>query len=185
MPDRLKHDRVLHVIDHLTAASGVASVVMLCITGIKHVPQDVAVYGKCDETLKKTVESCGGRVHKLPDITGSFGLKYQMAFSKLLQNNPYHIIHGHLLNAAFIYLRLAKKHHIPHRMIHAHSIGVSSPIKRFRNNILSSKIPLWANYYIAVSEKAARFSFEKLHINLDDVNIIYNGIDTGRFKYVL
>jgi len=176
--------RVLHVIDHLTTASGVASVVMLCITGISQFTQDVAVYGQCDTKMEEAIIAAGGKVHKLPDITKSFGKPYRKAFSALLKDNLYTIIHGHLLNAAFIYLREAKKQGIPNRIIHAHN-AVSAELlyKRIRNNILSLGVPLWANRFIAVSDAAARCAFSKSKKALSKVSIIYNGIDTNRFKY--
>ena len=179
-----KNARVLHVVDHLTPASGVASVVMLCVTGIKQTQQDVAVYGQCDAAMEEIIISCGGKVHKLPDVTKSFGRSFSKAYTQLLKNKSYTIIHGHLLNSAFIYLRKAKHFGVPHRIIHSHNaVLADTSIKKVRNKILSLGVPLWANYFIAVSDGAARCAFGKSQKRASDVNIIYNGIDTNRFKY--
>ena len=180
----MDNSRVLHVIDHLTTASGVASVVMLCVTGIRHITQDIAVYGQCDTAMEEAVVSHGGKVHKLPDVTRSFGHLYNKAFTQLLRDNSYTIVHGHLLNSAFIYLRQAKRLGVPNRIIHSHNaVMADTVVKRMRNSILSFGIPFWANNFIAVSDDAARCAFGKSQKRLRDVHIIYNGIDTNRFKF--
>jgi len=172
--------RVLHVVDILSPSSGVASVIMNYVRGIKSVVQDIAVYGECDGGMKSVVEMNGGIVHRLPDVALSFGRSFQKNFSDLLKKQQYKIVHGHLMNSAFIYMKEAKRRGIPHRIIHAHSTQMSdTTIKRIRNKILSIGIPLWANNYIAVSSAAAKQSFGK---NCD-ARIVSNGIDTNLFRY--
>jgi glycosyltransferase involved in cell wall biosynthesis len=176
--------KVLHIIDHLTPASGVASVVMLCVTVITELTQDVAVYGQCDAKMEDTVIAHGGKVHKLPDVTQSLGIPFCKAFSKLLHENQYTAIHGHLLNSAFIYMREAKRHGVPLRIIHSHNaVSAETALKRFRNYFLNLGIPLWANKFIAVSDGAAKCAFGKSRKTMAEVKIIFNGIDTDRFRY--
>ena len=176
--------RVLHVIDHLIPASGVASIVMLYITGIKDIPQDVAAFGECNAKMEKTITQAGGKVHKLPHINKAFGYQYSKSFKQLLSDNQYSIVHGHLLNAAFIYLKQAKKHGVSHRIIHSHNaVLADTRLKQIRNGILSYNIPNWANSFIAVSSGAAKCAFGKSLKNLDDVKIIFNGVDTNRFSF--
>ena len=173
--------RVLHVLDILSPASGVACVVMNCIKGLPHVLQDVVVYGQCDSDMEAQIRACGGVVYKLPDITKSFGQHFGIEFSKLLQTQKYAIVHGHLINSAFIYLRLAKAASVPHRIIHSHS-AVSADVfyKKIRNNLLAKLIPFYATDYIAVSESAAANAFGK---KAATTNIIFNGIDSDRFRF--
>ena len=178
------NNRVLHVIDHLTAASGVASVVMQCITGIHQIKQDIALYGQYDSYMGNVVKECGGKVHTLPEVTKSLGKNFSKSFSQLMRDNSYNIIHGHLMNSAFIYLREAKQAGVPCRIIHAHSAtSADTVIKRVRNNILSFGIPLWANKFIAVSNEAALYAFGRNIEKKTNIAIIHNGIDSERFKY--
>lgn len=179
-----KTPRVLHVLDHLTPASGVASVVMNCVTGITKIRQDLAIYGKCDPDMCRAVEICGGKVYKLPDVTTTFGKPFSSAFAKLLKEQQYSVIHGHLLNSAFMYLRIAKKLGIPHRIIHAHNpVSADSTAKKIRNDILALGLPFWANKYIAVSEATAINIFGKMIKTVPDISIIQNGIDSSRFRF--
>jgi len=176
-----KEFRVLHILDHLSPASGVASVVMNYVIGIPKIKQDIAIYGQCDAAMRAQIEACGGKIYKLPDVTKSFGRHFSEELSKLLRTGPHTIIHGHLINSAFIYLCLAKKAGVPHRIIHSHS-SVSADVfyKKIRNNMLAKLIPPYATDYIAVSELAAQNAFGKSLMNL---SIIHNGIDTNRFSF--
>ena len=176
--------RVLHVLDHLSPASGVASVVMNCVTEIDQVRQDIAIYGQSDPDMEMVVKSCGGRVYRLPDVAKFFGGQFSKAFSQLLQSQPYTVVHGHLLNSAFIYLRNAKQLGVPNRIIHAHNpVSADVAVKRVRNNLLSLGICSWANNYIAVSEETSQSAFRRAHRKKLNVSVIRNGIKTDRFHY--
>jgi glycosyltransferase EpsF len=171
---------ILHVLDHLTVSSGVAGVVVNCIRTINSFKQDVVVYGKADCELETTVEEHGGKVFKIPDIRLSCGQAFRKGFSRILHEQSYCIVHGHLINSAFLYLREAKRQNVPHRIIHAHStVSADSTLKRIRNNILSAGIPRWANHYIACSSKAAHRMFHK---QAAETTVIHNGIDVSRFR---
>jgi len=178
----MNNNRVLHVLDKLTPDSGVASVVMMLVNGIKEFAQDIAVYGGCDPLMKKEVIAHGGNVYVLPNITQRLGHSYAKAFSALLQENPpYGVVHGHLLNSAFIYQQEASRKKVPKRIIHAHSaLNADALVKRIRNNILSVGISRWVNTYVAVSAKAAQFAFGKRNKN---VHIVNNGISTSQHSY--
>jgi len=169
------------VIDQLVPASGVASVVMLLMKGVSGFLHDIAVYGACDKSLEEEVVSLGGNIHKLPDVAAFFGRPFSKSFSSLLQSTPYEIVHGHLQNSAFMYLREAERQNIPGRIIHAHSaLGADTFLKRVRNKILAKGAMRWANSYVAVSVEVAKYSFGD---SCDDVHVFGNGIDASRFQY--
>jgi len=171
--------RVLHVLDHLVPSSGVAQVVMTLIKGLSHIRQDIAVYGQVNEFLKEDINNTGGDVYKLPEVTQQFGYLYKKAFSQLLIRNKYTVIHGHVLNSAYLYLREAKNRGVPVRIAHVHNSKSSDDfLKRIRNNILQLGVPQWASIFVSCSLLAAHASFGKRK-----VHIIPNGIDTERFKY--
>ncbi|MCL2577713.1 MAG: glycosyltransferase [Defluviitaleaceae bacterium] len=153
---------------------------MNCIHGIKHIRQDVVVYGYCDNEMKDAIEACGGNVFQLPDVKLSLGRQFAKSFKQLLQEQSYSVVHGHLLNSAFIYLKEAKRHGVKNRIIHAHSAQLSdTTIKKIRNKVLAAGMSRWATNYIAVSEDAAKQSFG----NNKNIQIIQNGIDTNLFKF--
>ena len=171
--------RVLHVVDQLTVSSGVSSIIISLISGIPEIRHDVAVYGNHDEILVNTVRAFGGNVYILPNIKSFFGYWYSKAYSSLLQEQTFDIIHGHLVNSAFLYMRTSKRLGINCRVIHSHSVSSSdSLIKKFRNFLLSLGVPFWVDYCISVSNKAIPYFF-----NPNYTNVIPNGIDSLRFRF--
>jgi glycosyltransferase involved in cell wall biosynthesis len=131
--------------------------------------------------FEKNIKLRGGKIYHLPDIKISLGQSFYRSFSQLLWEHPYSIVHGHLLNSAFLYLGEAKRQKIPHRIIHTHNtVSGDRVLKRLRNNVLASGIPLWANHFLACSSLAARNMF---HGKSNEATIIHNGIDVSRFHY--
>lgn len=177
-----KHERrVLHVVDNLSVVSGVAGVVMNCICNINEPKQDVAVYDQIYPAFERTIKLQGGKIYRLPHVKNSMGQAFLRSFSQLLQERPYSIVHGHLLNSAFLYLREAKRQKIPHRIIHAHStVSADSTMKQIRNNVLIYGVPFWANHFIACSSLAARNMFRG---KSSEAVVVRNGIDGSRFRY--
>jgi len=172
--------RVLHVVDRLSPSSGVASVVMQLIQN-NNLQQDIVVYGDCDVGMEREINNRGCKIYRLPDVRILLGKKYGDEFKKLIHNQKYDIVHGHLLNSAFIYLREAKRAKIPCRIIHAHSAQLADTlIKRNRNKLLSLGLSLWANNYIATSSEASQSIFGKRKKSL---TIVPCGIDVNQFKY--
>jgi len=174
----LADKRVLHVLDILSPDSGVANIVA-CVSGIesgiKTIAQDVVVYGECNEEMEKKII---GTVYKLPHIKESFGKKFSKQFSRLLEEKDYSIVHGHLLNSAFIYLKEAERQNVNGRIIHAHSAsGADTITKRVRNKILTRTALSAATDKIAVSPQAGKNAFGS------DCEVFENGVDVERFTF--
>ena len=169
---------VLHVLDTLIPASGVASIIMNLIEHSEYC-QDVAVYSDVDEVMSERVERRGGKILRISDVRSGFGRSFKREISDLLSDNRYTVVHGHLLNSAFIYMREAKRRNVPVRIIHSHSAkSANTRLKRARNDILKQGIPMWANTFIAGSQPAAKNAFGKR-----DAHIIRNGVDINRFSF--
>jgi len=174
--------KVLHVLDSLVPSSGVASMVVSLIEGLHSYRHEIAVYDVCDDHIEQYLNGFDCIVHKLPNVKQRLGLDFGKEFSLLLKKNCYAVVHGHLLNSAFIYLREAKNMKVPSRIIHAHSaVGADSLLKRIRNKLLSIGIPRWATVHIAVSEEAARLAFSRR--NRIAAKVLGNGISTDKFRY--
>jgi len=176
--------KVLHVLDILSRGSGVTSVFMNYLRNIdtSKFIFDVVVHKNGDESLKKEIEYLGGTVYNLPDITISGFPRYKIEFSQILKNNKYQILHGHISNAAFLYMTEAKKQHVPIRIIHSHNGEAASTLfKRVRNSILERNIKKWCNYYFACSDKAADRLFKD--IASEEIVILPNAINTKDFEY--
>jgi len=177
--------RVLHVLDILTSNGGVANVVLNYVrqSNKSNYIIDIVINKESDKNLIDEVESYGGRVFLLPEIKITSFLNFQREFAKILSQNDYKIVHGHLANSIFLYMKEAKELNIPVRIIHSHSIlNSSSAIKRIRNGILNKAIPFNCTHFFACSKQAGINLFKRF-ANIDDVSILPNSIDTNKFKY--
>lgn len=177
--------KVLHILDHLTDGSGVSRVVSNYIKWQDDplTKQDVAVYGKIDLDLLKTVRDKGGQVYALPPVSIADFRSYQTAFSQLIRDRDYDVVHGHIANAGFLYLPLAKKANIPLRIIHAHNAAGSDVLwKRLRNRFFEIPLPCWANCLVACSDKAADYLFTSNKAR-ESVFFLPNAIDTEVFRF--
>ena len=177
--------RILYVLDSINYGSGVASVVMNYLRHINmdHFVFDVVVHKNSEPRLVREIESLGGNVYQLPDINLRGFLSYRRAFGALLNDKKYTFIHGHIANAAFLYMKEAKHKQVPHRIIHSHNAqGASSVLKRIRNKILQHNIPRWSNHFFACSDLAAEYLFGN-RVDQRSVTIIPNAIDINRFRF--
>lgn len=173
--------RVLHVLDQLSVSSGASNVVMGYSRNINKFAIDVVVHKPSDKVLIEEIESRGGKVHQLPDITIPTASQYRKGFSKILDSHNYEIIHGHMPSVAFLFLKEARRKNVPHRIIHAHSCGTESHLKRARNRVLESLIPLYANHYYACSTASADYIYRRK--TRGKVKILPNAIEPKHFRY--
>jgi len=175
--------RILHVLDQLSVNSGVSNVAMGYVRNIdpSKFIVDIAVYMPSDDGLIREIETRSGKVHQLPEISFPFASAYCASFAKILEQESYPIIHGHLPTAAFLFLKEAKRKAVPNRIIHAHSCGVDGFAKQVRNRILMSMIPRYANHYVSCSNAATDYVYGKS--TKPKVHLILNGIEPTRFHF--
>lgn len=103
-----------------------------------------------------------------------------------LKKNPYEIVHIHYTTPLrALYLLAAKFAGVKVRIYHSHSAEVSgkSQIKLRAYDFFKKKITKWGTHWFACSETAANWMFEKTLVLEGKVKILYNGIDTNRFKF--
>lgn len=175
--------RILYVLDVLSYNSGVSSVVMSYIRNIDRelFDIDVVVHKPAERDLVQEVCDAGFAVIQLPDITLRTVASFQREFEKVVTSKRYDIIHGHVSNSAFLYMKMAKQVGIPQRIIHFHNpVSASQPLKRVRNDFLERNITNWANRFFACSE----FTTGPLSKSTTDkVIIIPNAIQAEKFVY--
>ena len=172
--------RVLHVLDKISVDSGVSAVVMNYYSGLDHerVTFDFMLNEEPDPAARACIESKGSKIFIMPELRPANTLKYIKALKQFYKTSEHKIIHGHVANSAFLYLRLAKN--IPHRIIHSHNSKSSDKFwKRIRNWILTRRIKSSTNLYFACSKEAADFLFRK---NTNRI-IVNNAVDTDRFLF--
>lgn len=180
--------RVLQVIDEIGLNSGVSSMLMNYYKHMDHsnINFDFMVFEDISEDDRKLFESKGSKLYEMPVLSAknilTFKLKKQIG-DVFKEHAEYKIVHGHVPNASFIYLKEAKKRGIPYRIIHSHnSKGADTKVKKIRNFILHKYGLKYANRYLACSKKAAMYLYGAQG-NTDKVKVINNAVDTQIFKF--
>lgn len=106
------------------------------------------------------------------------------AFSKYLEANKVDIIHFNLSNSIDMqYVAMAKKHGINNRIVHSHNSAATTRIKTIAHRMGKN---LWGNsatYYLACSQKAAKWLFPSGVYNKNHYKIIHNAIEADRYKF--
>ena len=103
-----------------------------------------------------------------------------------LKKHHYDIVHIHYTTPLRApYLLAAKKAGVSIRIYHAHSAAVSgkSKLKLIIYEYYRKKIAEWGTDWFGCSKAAAEWIFPQKLIKNGDVEIVYNGIDSERFKY--
>ncbi|HEY8422187.1 MAG TPA: glycosyltransferase [Thermoclostridium sp.] len=176
--------RILHVIENFSLNNGVNSVVM---NYYNHIDRsrfifDFIVHEPVPEENIERFRKNGSRVYIMPQLRVKNLVAYIIKLARFfIIHKEYRIIHGHLPNAAFLYLGIARLFRIPVRIVHSHNeISADTFLKKVRNNILNLLIPLAANQYAACSRNSAKYLFGKRG---ESAFLLNNAIDTGKFSY--
>lgn len=154
--------RVLHVLPELQPGGGMSTVVMNYLRNINHDEFifDVICHMPYDDSYKLEVEKYGGKVTYFPKIGLSNIRDSIERVDKYFDNNNYDVVHCHMANAAFIYLKIAKEKGVGLRILHSHQDHYADTWRHAaRNYPLVSLGKRYANYYVACSIKAGDFLF--------------------------
>lgn len=175
-----KKIKILTITPGLNVCGGIESYVMNYYSRIHNdVEMDFITHEIADDTYKNMIEANGDHVYLFPKIgLNVFKVKKQVEefFEK---HHDYDIVHCHMANAAFLYLKIAKKYGIKVRIIHSHQNKAADKLSHAIRNIPLIKIGVKnANVYFACSKLAGDYLFKKKKYYL-----INNAIDGKRFKY--
>ena len=182
--------RVLHITEMLSAA-GIESFIMNMYRNIDKdkVQFDFLVLRNQKEFYDEEISNLGGRkyyVHSNISNTWVRILDEANQIEKFLKEHHYDIVHIHYTTSLRApYLLAAKRAGVSTRIYHAHSAAVSgkSKVKMAVYKYYRSKIIKWGTDWFACSIAAAEWIFPQEYVNNNEVKIVYNGIDTNRFKY--
>lgn len=181
----MKKISILMIVDNLNKCDGIASYVMNYYKEINHQKYNidflVSKYNNnIDVEYKKIIEDNGGKLILKNNISSKSILKELNNIDTFFKNNKYDIIHCHIINMGYFYLRYAKKNNINVRILHSHStfLWYNNILKFLRNKIFTWLALKNANVYFACSDMAGKFLFKNKKYYL-----IKNAIETKRFKY--
>lgn len=174
--------KVLQILTSLNCCGGVENYIY---NYYKHIDKskvqfDFLIHGTPDaENFIEKVKDMGAKVFILEKL----GLKTikgnGKAFSKILKENHYDIIHDHMANSAFLYFKIAKQQGITNRVLHSHqSRAADQVLHQIRNKPLLILGNCFATQRAAVSKLAGDYLFGK-----KPYKIINNCISGERFSF--
>lgn len=106
----------------------------------------------------------------LPAMLGSY-----FKLRKLVKNGDFDIIHAHSRIPAFLCRFL--------RLRHGKQVFVTTVHARFKSGFILKRLTNWGRHTIAVSEDLRQYLSDVYGIPADNIELIPNGIDTGRFRF--
>ena len=181
----MKKIKILMILDNLNKCDGIASYVMNYYKNINlNEFQIDFLISKSDngvnDDYKKIIEKNGGKIILKHNIKNTNIIKEIKTIKKLFKENNYDIVHSHIINMGYFYLKYAKKNGIKIRILHSHTTFLWSKniFTHIRNTVFTKLAIRNANYYFACSELAGKFLFKRKRFTL-----IKNAIDVEQYQF--
>ncbi|MBI9014103.1 MAG: glycosyltransferase [Clostridiales bacterium] len=176
--------RVIHIVSNISRNDGIMSIMMNLNRNIdkNELLFDFITFNVPEINYLDEIESLGGKVYDLSKVK-KMSLYYEISriFSMEIKYNTIHI---HSLNYGILPILISKKYNILNRIVHSHSTKSSSQLlKRIRNAVINRIVLLYANKYIACSDTAAEYLFNRKIIENKKVFILNNAIDCNEFSF--
>lgn len=154
--------KVLMLLTDFAAANGVSVFAISYFRTIDHdkVQMDFALYHDVQSPYTSEIERNGGKIYILPSVTN---IKQHITFCKrLLREGEYQVIHDNVQVISLPIMAIAKKQHIPVRILHSHSTRMSEyKWKAVRNKLVFPILLTQSNVHFACGEKAGKAMFKK------------------------
>ena len=176
----MKSIKVLMILPTFDYAGGIESFVM---NNIRLFPDDIRVdilshYVSASDYVEE-INMRGGKVYKLIPFSLSSLRQIKYEYEKILEQGNYDIVHCHMANAAFLYLKIAKKHGIKNRILHSHQEKAADTFTHaMRNYPLLAVGRCYSTKNVACSQNAGNFLF-----GIGNFQEIDNGIDYEKYRF--
>lgn len=181
--------RVLCILDNLSIASGVSSIVMNLYRNMDFgkVQMDFLVCNKQKNLFEKEIKEYGGKVFYTGNFLSPIQLFLAVSNSKEFfkkYGSGYDVVHLHSPTIAMFTLKYAKSCGIPIRIVHSHSTMMSvNKLKNIINKYLIAQIKKYANIFCACSTEAAHFLYGKKFCETHQVELMHNAVDCTKFIF--
>ena len=172
---------VLHIAGSFQPGGGIDRVIYNYFSYIDHSRFRFNVLcHKCDDrAYAEKIEEYGGEVMCLPQLAGSSLLSSFQRVESILSASHYDVVHCHMANAAFLYLRAAKKCGVPTRILHSHQDHYADSMSHAIRNVPLVHAGLrYANVNLACSREAGNFLFGKR-----PYTVLRNAIPVSDYSY--
>lgn len=173
--------RILHILPQFQPGGGMDRVVMNYFSRVdkKRFQFNVLTHMLEDKTYANQIKQADGAVYVFPPMSFQNISSNAKRFDVLLSQEHYDVVHCHMANAAFIYLRVAKRHGVPVRILHSHQDHYADTRSHaLRNMPLIAAGQRFANLNVACSKSAGDFLFKH-----QEYILLRNSIDTAAFKF--
>lgn len=173
--------KVLQILPTLNRCGGVESYVMNYYREVlkKNIVFDFMINNIDDNNYVEEVKKNGSNVFVLPGFSIKNLKKIEKQANEIISKYNYDVVHCHTANAAFIYLKVAKKNKVKVRVLHSHQSKAADKLShQLRNYPLLHIGKKYANLNIACSKLAGDFLFKN-----KEYFIINNAIDEKKFFY--
>lgn len=116
---------------------------------------DFAVNEVRENGYTQEIYNLGSRIFEIPFFKGYNWVSYVKSWNKLLTDNHYDIVHGHVSSSASIYLKVAHRHGCK-TIAHSHSAGYrGNEIEQLIKKVFTVGAKKQADYWFACSKPAA------------------------------
>ena len=171
--------RILHVVTDM-GCGGLETMLMNYYRKIDrdNLQFDFLVHRETREFYDDEIESLGGHIFRMPRLN-PFSITYKRRIGKFLDEHPeYQIVHVHQDCLSGVFLKVAKKHGVIHRIAHSHSSSQTKNIKYPIKLLFRQSIPNNATLLMACSKAAGDWMFCG-----NDYQILNNAIDAKSYIY--
>lgn len=177
--------KILTVLNNLNKCDGIASYIMNYYSkfDLSKIYMDfVVLSNNVDDKYRNIIESKGGNIFYINTPSTKSMLSDINNIKEFMKekSNEYDIIHSHVINSGYFFLKYAKKYGIKCRILHSHNttLGSNKFIKKVRNIIMAKlSVALTTNRF-ACSKEAGYYLFGN-----KDFEIIHNAINVQAYTY--
>lgn len=187
--------KILMLMPSLGKCNGITSYVINYYKELKkkysNITIDFALLRDEESEFYEYLKSNGSIIFILPSFKKYFS--YKKSIEKIIKDSNYDVVHCHMINSGFVFLKVAKKYNVKKRILHSHTTSNGDSLLKRLVRFLPKKLSLYfANQYLACSYAAGKYLFKNrkfeiinnaISVNESRANVdkIYNAGTVGRF----
>ena len=182
----MKAKRVLHIVSGIYIESGVMAVIMNMYRNIdvEKIQFDFLYFDEREKTYEQEINKLGGMCYKISRPNLSIKSNKEIINFFKLNSKKYTIVHNHETYLNVLFKPIAQKYGIKNIIVHSHTTKYSDKkLSAIRNRILCMPLKIQTDYKFACSKAAAEFLYGKKSVKNNNVYVLNNAIDVGKFKY--
>jgi len=178
--------RVLHILGGMDRG-GIETFIMNIYRNIDRnkIQFDFLLSTQKECAYNNEIRNLGGKIFYVPPRKSGI-LKNRKALNDFFKKHrEYKIVHQHVSSLTNVEpLKIAKKYHIPIRIIHSHNTNQGgSHIHKYIHKYNQLFVESFATHYFACSNLAAKWLYPPKQYKEKNFKIINNGIDVDKFIY--